>query len=70
MNETNELNVAALYGGSEWQEPQTDPEDEEAARAAATEAMIAEAEQRGYLRGLNEAAERTMNRPGMWESIL
>jgi DNA-directed RNA polymerase specialized sigma54-like protein len=35
--------------------------------AAEIEAMIAEAEQRGYLRGRNENIEQLMQRPGMLE---
>ncbi len=33
-----------------------------------TEALIAEAEQRGYLRGLNEQIARHMQQPALWEN--
>jgi len=32
-----------------------------------TEALIAEAEQRGYLRGRNEALAESRNEPGLWQ---
>lgn len=39
-----------------------------AAGAPNLEQQIAEAEERGYRRGLNEQIAAKMNEPGMWES--
>lgn len=39
-----------------------------AAGAPSLEQQIAEAEERGYRRGLNEQIAAKMNEPGMWES--
>lgn len=44
----------------------TDPAEAAAARFG-NPAAEAEAEQRGYLRGLNEAARARMNEPGLYE---
>lgn len=71
----NEAQVAAIYGGSN--QPATasgggGPDPTGGVDASATsdvEALVAEAEARGYLRGLNEAAERAMNEAGMWQSL-
>ena len=43
-------------------------EEKSAMNAAEMEAKIAEAEHRGYLRGLNERAERLMQRPAPGEA--
>lgn len=43
-------------------------EEKSAMNAAEMEAKIAEAEHRGYLRGLNERAERLMQRPAVGEA--
>ena len=43
-------------------------EEKSAMTAAEMEAKIAEAEHRGYLRGLNERAERLMQRPTVGEA--
>ncbi|MDE6144900.1 MAG: hypothetical protein K2F96_01340 [Muribaculaceae bacterium] len=32
--------------------------------------MLAEAEERGYNRGINEQLEKQMHTPGVWESTL
>ena len=45
----------------------TAPAEESAPEAPAISALIAEAEQRGYLRGRNESIEALMQRPGMME---
>ena len=71
----NEAQVAAIYGGSN--QPATSPGgdgpdptgDVDATATSDVEALVAEAEARGYLRGLNEAAERAMNEAGMWQSL-
>lgn len=49
---------------------QPEPEPEQAPDPAPdTEALIAEAEQRGYMRGLNEAASRAMEAPVLFEDL-
>lgn len=51
-------------------EPAPDPEREPAPDPEPdTEALIAEAEQRGYMRGLNEAASRAMEAPVLFEDL-
>lgn len=74
----NEEQVATIYGGSN--QPTiavtngggpsgegSDPADP--ATATDVAALVAQAEARGYLRGLNEAAERAMNAPDIWQTI-
>lgn len=75
MENITEQQSAAIYGGnaethgvpeaSTPPEAASQPEVEQP--DAEVEALIAEAEQRGYLRGRNEAAAEMMNRPGMWQ---
>ncbi len=43
-------------------------EEQTPAAAPSLEQQIAEAEERGYRRGLNEQIAAKMNEPGMWES--
>ena len=45
----------------------TVPADAAIDTATDVEAMLAEAEQRGYLRGRNEAIAEQIDRPGLWE---
>lgn len=52
---------AAIYGGS-IAPPTSENEPD-------IEAMLARAEQRGYLRGRNEAAREMMCRPAMWQPV-
>lgn len=40
---------------------------EEAAETPDLDTLLARAEQRGYLRGRNEAIAETRNEPGLWE---
>lgn len=71
----NEQQSAAIYGGSTTPAPgdppgpTTPPAPEQGADEADPDiaTLIAEAEQRGYLRGRNEAASEMMERPAMWQ---
>lgn len=42
-------------------------ENEQTPQEPTLEQQLAEAEERGYRRGLNEQIEQQMNRPGAWE---
>ena len=44
------------------------PQPETPSATPTAEELIAEAEERGYRRGLNERIEREMSLPGVWES--
>lgn len=77
----NEEQVAAIYGGSNQPtiavtngggpsgEVAEDSDHTDPADATDIAALVAQAEARGYLRGLNEAAERAMNLPDMWQIL-
>lgn len=66
--------AAAIYGGSsevsensENSEVSENSENSENSGSPDLAELLAQAEQRGYLRGRNEAAEEMMNRPTMWQ---
>lgn len=83
MNDTpvtsiSEEQSAAIYGGAVSPTQPTDqiaasePAGKENAPEPVTsdiDNLLAEAEQRGYLRGRNEAAAEMMNRPAMWQPV-
>ncbi len=81
MNQTDttltDIQTAAIYGGSaestatsENQETSENSEGSESSESTRSlTKLLAEAEQRGYLRGRNEAAEEMMNRPTMWQPL-
>ncbi|MDE6438577.1 MAG: hypothetical protein K2L62_02865 [Muribaculaceae bacterium] len=57
-----------LAGPQDGDEPEAEARDEApAALPADWEAQLAEAEQRGYMRGRNESIERLMKAPAMYE---
>lgn len=47
---------------------QSAPAESQGDAAADIGRLLEEAERRGYLRGLNEQAERAMNTPALWEN--
>lgn len=83
MNDTpatsiSEEQSAAIYGGATSPTQPADPAPDNVAAGeepvpeptpAEIDSRLAEAEQRGYLRGRNEAAAEMMNRPTMWQPI-
>lgn len=72
--EITEEQSAAIYGGPQ-QPPEAAPPltstvaDHPEPQAPDLETLLAEAEQRGYLRGRNEAAAEMMARPAMWQPV-
>lgn len=74
----DEARAAAIYGGALPEPPGPESSDNPSDNSgmsgnpetpATHEAAIAEAEERGYRRGLEEASRRQLDRPAMWQPV-